>query len=105
MREREYQREFGPVYVEEMTRKEFIGEVQCIIADVLYFEESGIYEDTDLSVWVEYKDGSTFSFNDSCGMMGRFRKTNIVFGRISNPCTYQVFGKYVITDECLCEMA
>lgn len=105
MKEREYEREFGPVYVEEMTRKEFISEVQTIIEDVRYFEESGIYEDTDMSIWIDYKDGSSFYFNDSVGINGKFRKTNIAFGVISNPCTYQVFGKYVITDGCLCERA
>lgn len=83
--------------VEECSRKEFIewalGTIEAVI----------VSESFDDTLWVEYKDGthyycSYFDCDSSDSRTFKFRKTNIVFGLISNGSTWQVFGDYELDE-------
>ena len=104
MIERTYHNEFGDeVFVEEFQRREFANLAAMCVDDAKYCDECDVpYEDT---IYIKYKDGSTFSYYDAFGFEGRFRKTNIKFGVISNACTQQVVGEYVMTENGIVEEA
>lgn len=81
--------------VKELTRKEFIERALNTIEAVCQYDS--LYD----MVWVEYKDGTHyccdyFDCDSSEGRTFKFRKTNIVWGIISNGPTWQVFGEYEI---------
>lgn len=78
------------IIVEELTRKEFI---EWALGTIEAVEEYGSDDDT---LWVEYKDGSHYSCG--YGTDGKFRKTNIEWGLISNGSTWQVFGEYELDE-------
>ena len=93
--QRIYINEHGDEFiVEECTRKEFVQIVAWAVEDIYWANKCGCDPDPDTSIWVEYKDGSVFSWNDFCGAEGKWRKTNIVWGLVSNGSTWQVFGEY-----------
>lgn len=87
---KEYERNGETFIIEEMSRKEFIEWATGTIEGI------EVYNSEDDTVWVEYKDGSHYS----CGYgdEGKFRKTNIEFGVISNAATQQVFGQYEVDE-------
>ena len=98
MQERTYTRNGSEFIVEELTRKEFVQTTQWAVEDAAWAQKAGRDPDPDTSIWVEYKDGSTFSWNDMCGAEGKWRKTNIVFGVLGNAATWQVFGDYEVDE-------
>lgn len=96
--------EFGDeVIVEEFQRREFADLAATCIDDAKYCDECDApYEDT---IYIEYRDGSTFSYYDSFGFEGKFSRTNIAFGVISNSCTQQVVGDYIVNERGIVEPA
>lgn len=93
IREVEYQNPFGITYVEECTRKELLESISYAVDDA----RSGYYWD-DYSIWVEYDDGSYFSYIEG-DMDGVFRKQHIKGIIVSNGSTYEVFGQYKMVDD------
>ena len=97
MQERTYTRNGGEFIVEELTRKEFI---ELALETI---EAVEVFESMDDTLWVEYKDGTHyccdyFDCDTSDSRTFKFRKTNIVFGLISNGSTQQVFGAYEVDE-------
>lgn len=84
---------FGDIIVEKYARREF-AEIALDAIDCI-----NEYGDDDSSVYVLYKDGREFTCSTACGAEGKFMKTNIVFGCICNPSTYQVFGNYTVSED------
>lgn len=78
------------IIVEELTRKEFI---EWALDTIETINECDSDDDT---LWIEYKDGTHYSCG--YGPDGKFRKTNIAFGLISNGSTWQVFGEYELDE-------
>lgn len=96
MAEKTYIRNGEEFMVEEYGRREFASIVGQCIEDARWANDCDMpYEDT---IFVQYKDGSTFSYYDAFGFEGRFLKTNIAFGVISNSCTQQVTGSYDVDE-------
>lgn len=102
MIEKTYKNAFGDdLFVEEFTRKEFKEAAIDFIDNAKWCEECDIpMEDT---IYIQYKDGSRFSYYDAFGFEGKFKRTNIVFGIISNSCTQQVFGDYTVNGQGIVE--
>lgn len=85
---------FGDIIVEECSRREF---VEIALDTIEAIEE---WDDDDSSVYVLYKDGREFICSLERGTDGcKFMRTNIVFGCICNPSTYQVFGSYTVNED------
>lgn len=84
---------FGDIIVEECSRREF---AEIALGTIEAIEE---WDDEDSSVYVLYKDGREFTCSTACGTEGKFMKTNIAFGCICNPSTYQVLGSYTVGED------
>lgn len=100
MKAKTYQREYGEVIVEECTRKEFVDLAQDLVNEARYWDSA-----LDMAMFIAYKDGTSCTYHDGFGIEGKFRRTGIVFGEISNGCTYQVFGKYTVNEDMVVEPA
>ena len=59
------------------------------------YVENKDYLDDDSSLYVEYKDGSHYYLSGSCEE-GKFKRTGIKTVIEDNPCTYTVYGKWVL---------
>ena len=95
IREVTYPNSFGDMtIVEECSRKELVEEIDDCLRDY----RDG-YNWGDFYVWVEYTDGSYFSFMEG-DMDGRFLKTNIK-GIIIDEfgACYRVYGDYRMYDD------
>lgn len=92
MKQLTYIRNGEEFIVEELNRKELKWHAEWFIEDW-----SGMERDFDDVLHIEYADGSCFHLADD-GCEGRYRKTNIVFGLITNGSTQQVFGAYEVDD-------
>ena len=97
MQERIHDHNDDELIVEELTRKEF---VEWALATIDAVEECGSEDDT---LWVEYEDGTRHSCG--YGSDGRFRKTGIVWGCISNGSTQQVLGAYELDENGIVQKA
>ena len=90
----EYPNPFGTTIVEECTRKELVEEISDCMRD---YRDGYIWD--DCYIWVDYLDGSYFSFNDG-DVDGRFLKTNIKAICIDEFGTcYRVYGDYRMIDD------
>ena len=89
-----YQNPFGETLVEECSRAELVAEISDCMRD---FKDGYVWD--DCSIWVEYADGSYFSFIGG-DVDGRFLKTNIK-GIIIDEfgACYRVYGNYRMTDD------
>lgn len=103
MKVKTYQREYGEVIVEECTRKEFVELAGEFVDNAEWCDSLGIAVDD--SLYIDYKDGSNFSYFDYLGFAGMFKTSRISFGVISNSATYQVFGKYTVNEDMVVEPA
>lgn len=93
----------GEIIVEECTRKEFIELAKDFVDNMDWCESLGIENDDTL--YIDYKDGRSFSYYQWLGTDGKFMVSNIDFGVISNSCTYQVTGAYEIDENGILERA
>lgn len=114
MKAKTYQREYGEVIVEECTRKEFVELAQELVNEARYWENmadlagldyADYYAELDMAMTITYKDGSICTYHDGFGIEGKFRRAGIVYGEISNSCTYQVFGEYTVNEDMVVEPA
>lgn len=97
MKTRTYQGQYGNVTVEVCTKREFAQLAAEFVENAEWCEDAGVpNEDT---LWIGYQDGSMFSYSDAIGFDGKFRKTGIKFGVITNAATQQVCGRFTV-DEC-----
>ena len=85
--------EGGITCVEEYSRKEMLGRVDDLL-DLL--DTPNYIDDT---VWIEYDDGSFFYLDAYYGVVeGSFKRQHIKGIIIDNGSTYEVYGKYRLTD-------
>ena len=80
------------IIIEEMNRKEALQAVAQFIEDA---NAAGI--GSVLFVWIEYNDGKFYS-NSEGVEEGSFKKSGIKGMILDNGATYQIFGKYEVTN-------
>lgn len=101
MKTKTYATDYGTIIVEECTRKEFIELAKDFVCNMDWCESLGIVNDDTL--YIDYKDGRSFSYYQWLGTDGKFMVSNICFGVITNAATYQVFGKYSVDENGILE--
>lgn len=87
------------IFVEEMGRKEALEYAKDFI-DAIEFADYT----TDMSVYVEYKDGS-FYHNLDGDIDGTFKKSNVKAIILDDGSEYYVYGKYTMSDIMIPEVA
>lgn len=94
-----YYRNGEEFIIEELTRKEFKELAEWFIDDMASMAIS-----SDDTLFIAYSDGTTLYVDDG-NFDGRYRKTGISFGLITNGSTQQVFGRYAVDENGMVQMA
>ena len=81
----------GMIFEIYESRKEILHELE----NIMWMDEPE-YWCSDDTLYIGYKDGSTFYIDDNGNREGKFKKNGIVSDIYSNACTTAVYGDYEI---------